>query len=130
VTPDGERAADRVTPDGEPADRGERCSWCGVAVEAGDGFRAYETSGSRTAVFCRLEHAVPWAIRGARWEPLPDGAGPDPEAGLTTCAWCEAPLGERHVALVRSRGEHRIPDGFCDVDHLLRWAKAGGRWRA
>jgi hypothetical protein len=29
---------------------------------------------------------------------------------------------------VRHRGEHRIPDGFCSVDHLLAWAKAGGRY--
>jgi hypothetical protein len=33
------------------------------------------------------------------------------------------------VALVRSRGEHRIPDGFCGVAHLLEWAKSGGRYR-
>ena len=31
--------------------------------------------------------------------------------------------------LVRHRGEHRISDGFCSVDHLADWAKAGGRWR-
>ena len=37
--------------------------------------------------------------------------------------------GSDHVALVRSRGEHRIPDGFCGVAHLLEWAKAGGRFR-
>ena len=47
-----------------------------------------------------------------------------------SCAWCEAALAEDHVALVRVRGEHRIPDGFCGVAHLLEWAKAGGRWRA
>ena len=113
-----------MTPDGE------RCSWCGTAVEAGDGFRAYEPAGSRMAIFCRLEHAVPWAIRGARWAPLLDRAGPGPDDGLTACAWCEAPLAEDHVALVRTRGEHRIPDGFCSTEHLLQWAKAGGRWRA
>ena len=50
--------------------------------------------------------------------------------GLTRCAWCEAELPpEDHVALVRHRGEHRIPDGFCGVAHLLEWAKAGGRYR-
>ena len=36
--------------------------------------------------------------------------------------------GEVHVLLVRRRGEARIPDDFCSVDHLLEWAKAGGRW--
>jgi hypothetical protein len=33
------------------------------------------------------------------------------------------------VLLVRHRGEHRVADGFCSVDHLNEWAKAGGRWR-
>ena len=37
-------------------------------------------------------------------------------------------LGDVHVLLVRHRGEYRVPDGFCGVDHLLEWAKAGGRW--
>ena len=30
--------------------------------------------------------------------------------------------------LVRARGVHRVPDGFCSVAHLLEWAKAGGRY--
>ena len=38
------------------------------------------------------------------------------------------PLSDVHVLLVRHRGEHRIPDAFCSVDHLAEWAKAGGRW--
>ena len=45
------------------------------------------------------------------------------------CAHCEAPIGEVHVLLVRHRGEHRIADSFCDVEHLAAWAKAGGRWQ-
>jgi hypothetical protein len=94
-----------------------------VAVDGEDGFRAYEPAGGRKAVFCRLEHVVPWAIRGAHWEA---GEG---DAAVSHCAWCETALDEAHVALVRSRGEHRIPDGFCSVAHLLEWAKAGGRWR-
>ena len=105
----------------------EPCTWCGTPVEPGDGFRAYEAVGGRRAVFCRLEHVVPWAIRGAHWEPLPSDAAPRAD-GLSECAWCAAALAEDHVALVRSRGEHRIPDGFCGVAHLLEWAKAGGRW--
>ena len=103
----------------------ERCSWCGGDVEADDGFRAYEPAGSRRAAFCRLEHVVPWAIRGAWWEAGP----PVDDARLTACAWCGEALGEAHVLLVRSRGEHRVPDGFCGVEHLLEWAKAGGRYR-
>ena len=103
----------------------ERCTWCGAPVDAEDGFRAHEPAGSRRAVFCRLEHVVPWAIRGARWE-----AGDEDERyDVSTCAWCDAALGDTHVTLVRVRGRHRIPDGFCGTGHLLEWAKAGGRWR-
>jgi hypothetical protein len=105
------------------------CSWCGVDVEADDGFRAYEPAGERTATFCRLEHVVPWAIRGAHWAA---GGPPDPrvtEAGPQRCSRCDAELGDVHVLLVRHRGAHRIPDGFCSVDHLREWATAGGRWQ-
>ena len=101
------------------------CSWCGTAVEAGDGYHAYEPAGQRQAAFCRLEHVVPWAIRGAWWEAGP----PVDDPRLTTCSWCDGALDEAHVLLMRSRGEHRVPDGFCTVEHLLEWAKAGGRYR-
>jgi hypothetical protein len=107
---------------------GERCTWCGVAVERDDGFRLYEPAGGRQAVFCRLEHVVPWAIQGAHWE----AAGLEEsslDVGAVTCAWCERQLDDLDVVLVRHRGEHRIRDDFCGVDHLLEWAKAGGRWR-
>ena len=103
----------------------DRCAWCGVGVDAEDGFRAYEPAGSRAAVFCRLEHVVPWAIRGAMWEP----GSPGEAHHVTRCAWCEKALPDAHVQLVRSRGEHRVADGFCSVEHLLEWAKAGGRYR-
>lgn len=106
----------------------ERCTWCGVAVERDDGFRAYEPAGDRRAVFCRLEHVVPWVIRDARWEAGPPDRSAVTESGAR-CAHCEAELGEVHVLLVRHRGEHRIADGFCDVEHLAAWAKAGGRWQ-
>ena len=46
-----------------------------------------------------------------------------------TCSHCGAELTEAHVLLVRHRGEHRVADGFCSVDHLNEWAKAGGRWQ-
>ena len=68
----------------------ESCAWCGTAVDAAAGFRAYEPAGGRVAVFCRLEHIVPWAIRGAYWEAAPSVADP----GLETCAWCGEPLSE------------------------------------
>jgi hypothetical protein len=103
----------------------DRCSWCGAEVEADHGFRAYEPAGSRRAAFCRLEHVVPWAIRGAWW----DAGPPVDDPRLTACSWCGTALEEAHLLLVRSRGEHHVPDGFCGVEHLLEWAKAGGRYR-
>ena len=45
----------------------ELCAWCGDDVDPADGFRAYEPAGGRRAVFCRIEHVVPWAIKGSRW---------------------------------------------------------------
>ena len=103
----------------------DRCAWCGTEVEFDDGFRAYEPAGRRRAGVCRLEHVVPWGVRGAGWGPGP----PVDDPRLTRCSWCDAGLEEAHVLLVRSRGEHRIDDGFCSVTHLLEWAKAGGRYR-
>jgi hypothetical protein len=102
-----------------------QCSWCGDPVEADEGWRAAELPGARRAVFCRLEHVVPWHIQGPHWE-----AGElDEPAEVESCAQCGEPLGDVRVLLVRHRGEHRIPDGFCSVDHLAAWARAGGRWR-
>ena len=108
---------------------GERCTWCGADVKAEDGYRLVEAAGERRAVFCRLEHVVPWAIQGAHWEPdsPPEAAGTLAEDAV--CAQCGAELGDTATVLVRHRDGHRIPDGFCSVDHLLAWAKAGGRWQ-
>ncbi len=108
----------------------ELCSWCGVEVEEGSGFRAAEPAGERRAAFCRLEHIVPWVIQGAHWEPgsIPGTTG-GPADGLGRCAFCAQPVGDTVVLLVRHRGEHRIADALCGSDHLLQWAKAGGRWR-
>ncbi len=105
----------------------EVCSWCGVDVDEDSGFRAAEPAGERRAAFCRLEHVVPWVIQGAHWDPgtLQEAD----ENGLGRCAACARPVGDTAVLLVRHRGEHRIGDAFCGVDHLLQWAKAGGRWR-
>jgi hypothetical protein len=110
--------------------RGEStCSWCGAEVETGDGFRAYEPAGDRRAVFCRLEHVVPWAIQGAHWEAGALDEPPDLDAGLRRCSHCDTELGDVHVLVVRHRGEHRVGDAFCSVEHLADWAKAGGRWQ-
>jgi hypothetical protein len=104
----------------------EPCTWCGRAVEPADGYRAGELPGARRAVFCRLEHIVPWSIQGPHWEPgeLQEVAGTH-----DSCSHCGEPLSDVYVLLVRHRGEHRISDAFCSVDHLAEWAKAGGRWR-
>lgn len=119
----------------------ETCTWCGAEVEQDDGYRAYEPAGERRAVFCRLEHVIPWSIQDAHWEPA------RPEDGFAIkrvapglrlrstlesplrCSQCDAELGEVHVLLVRHRGEHRLADAFCSVDHMEAWAKAGGRWQ-
>jgi hypothetical protein len=105
------------------------CTWCGTSVEDDDGFRLYEPAGERRAVFCRLEHVVPWAIQGPHWEAGELDEPPTVERGMPACSHCGRELSDVHVLLVRHRGENRIPDGFCSVDHLLEWAKAGGRWQ-
>ena len=115
--------------DGETTTAGGRCTWCGEPVERDDGYRMGESPGERSATFCRLEHVVPWALQGPHWEP----GAPDEPAGVadagTACAQCGEALGDVRVVLVRHRGEHRIPDAFCSVDHAAPWARAGGRWR-
>ena len=107
----------------------ESCTWCGAAVEADDGFRAYEPAGDRRAAFCRLEHLVPWAIQGAVWEAGALDEPPRLDEVVKHCSHCDAELTDTHVLLVRHRGEHRVADGFCSVDHMEAWAKAGGRWQ-
>lgn len=103
------------------------CTWCGEPVEEGDGYRAFEPVGERRAVFCRLEHVVPWALRGAHWDAgeMDEPEGTDREG---TCSLCDAELDDKHVLLVRHRSDHRIPDAFCSTEHMAEWAKAGGRW--
>jgi len=106
----------------------ERCTWCDVAVDRDDGYRAREDPGTRRAVFCRLEHVVPWATQGARWEACALEAAPTVGAPHDTCAQCHQPLTDVRVNLMRHRREHRIPDTFCSVDHMALWANSGGRY--
>jgi hypothetical protein len=103
----------------------ESCSWCGRAIDPGEGWRVRASPGVETAAFCRLEHIVPWSIRGPRWEA---GEGDPLVDAPDSCAHCGERLGEVRVTLVHHRGEHRIPDAFCSVDHMIAWAKSGGRW--
>lgn len=106
----------------------EACTWCGVTVEADDGYRLAEPAGERRAAFCRLEHVVPWALQGARWEAGRIADPADVGQTLERCAHCGAEPPDTRLLLVRHRGEHRVPDAFCSVDHLGAWARAGGRW--
>ena len=108
---------------------GARCSWCGVDVAPDDGYRAAQPSGERVATFCRLEHVVPWGIQGCHWEAGLLEEPPPAGVELERCAECEVALGDTKLVIVRHRGPHRIADAFCGADHLVAWAKAGGRWR-
>ena len=86
--------------------------------------------GSGGAVFCRLEHVVPWAIQGAHWE-----------AGGARRAAERRPTGPRSLLAVRRRARRGPraagppPRRAPDRRRLLLgrphgdWAKAGGRWR-
>ena len=68
-------------------------------------------------------------MQGPHWEP---GEILEPSSigdSIETCAQCGEDLGEVRLLLVRHRGEHRVPDAFCSVDHMADWAKSGGRWR-
>ncbi|HEX5820307.1 MAG TPA: hypothetical protein VFY30_00940 [Solirubrobacterales bacterium] len=117
----------------------ESCTWCGAEVEPGDGFRGYllpaatntaaGSTGERRAVFCRLEHLIPWSIQDAHWEAGGMTEPPALDEAVTHCSHCDTELIDTHVLLVRHRGEHRIGDGFCSVEHMTSWAKAGGRWQ-
>ena len=106
----------------------ETCSWCGQPVEREDGFRLGETPGERRAAFCRLEHLIPWSIQGPHWEAGEIEEPGGPAESLDACARCGEPLADVKLLLVRHRGEHRISDAFCSTDHLVAWAKAGGRY--
>jgi len=105
-----------------------KCSWCGEPIQPEDGYRLAEPAGERFAAFCRLEHVVPWALRGPHWEPGELDHEPDPELG-DTCAHCGDRLHDTRVLLVHHRGQYRIADAFCSAQHAADWAKAGGRWR-
>lgn len=128
MTSDQPERPPAVRSGGSAADTRGRCSWCGAAVERDDGYRAAEPAAEQVATFCRLEHVVPWAMQGRRWEPGELTAADRVEDPPDVCAHCGEPLDEALVVLVRRRGEARVPDAFCSVDHMGAWARAGGRW--
>jgi hypothetical protein len=76
-------------------------------VDAGDSWVARREGGGGEAAFCRLEHVVPWAMRGegAQWPPAA-------------------------VELVRHRAKHHIGERFESTAHLRDWAASGGPWRS
>ena len=78
------------------------CSWCGAAVNTGDWWHAGDTSGGHEAIFCRLEHVVPWAMKGPGWS---------------------------EAVLVHHRAGHEIAESFESVEEMRAWAVAGGRWQ-
>ena len=108
----------------------ERCTWCGAEVEPG---RRLSAPTSRRASAAPSSAAwstsIPWSIQGAHWDAgtLTEPVGLD--EGASRCSHCGEQLTDAHVLLVRHRGDHRVADAFCSVDHLNEWAKAGGRWQ-
>lgn len=68
-------------------------------------------------------------MQGPHWDAGgPEIAPPATAEAPQTCASCDVPLSDVRVTLTRHRGEHRIPDAFCSVEHLSRWARSGGRY--
>lgn len=105
-------------------DSSHSCSWCGRALDADDSWLLADPAGDRGAGFCRLEHVVPWAIRGPRWDP----AAPRLEEQPDVCSHCGEALADGRLVLLRRRGGHTFTEGFCSLDHLSAWARAGGPW--
>jgi hypothetical protein len=106
---------------------GDVCSWCGVDVGPNDGFRRPSRWASAALSSAGSSTSSRGSIQGAHWDAGTILQPGDPDDGLGRCAHCGGALDDRRVLLVRHRGEHRIADAFCGVDHLLAWAKAGGR---
>jgi hypothetical protein len=105
------------------------CSWCGISVGPDQGYRAIAPGSGRRAAFCRMDHVVPWALDGPRWEAGSSLSRDDAGRGLGSCVRCGGSLGDERLLLVRHIGRHRVGDAFCGVEHLTEWARSGGRWR-
>lgn len=105
------------------------CSACGAMVAADEGFRLSEPEAGRHAAFCRLQHVARWADGVAPWRAGAELDDDEEGDGLGRCAHCGDGLAYGRVLLIRHRGDFRIADAFCGVEHLAEWARAGGRWR-
>ena len=100
-------------------------SWCGRSSPT-TASAPTSPPASGAPIFCRLEHVVPWAIQGAHWEAGALAEPPALERGRRAAAPTAAPSSATSAcSLVRHRGEHRIADDFCSVDHLLRMGEGG-----
>ncbi len=107
--------------------RASKCDWCGTKVLEDDGFRLVKPVHNLIATFDRLEHVVPWIMKGPDWHIASGGVELPPDAPTVDSQTGEE-LGDEPVYLVRHRGEHRIADAFANIDNALEWAKAGGRF--
>ena len=107
--------------------RGKKCDWCGTEVLEDDGWRLIKPAHSLMATFDRLEHVVPWIMKGPDWHIAKGGVAlPDDAPNVDSQTGEE--LGDDPVYLIRHRDEHRIADAFVNTDNALEWAKAGGRY--
>ncbi|MFY9265290.1 MAG: hypothetical protein WAO61_07685 [Solirubrobacterales bacterium] len=110
------------------------CSWCGRDLGPDAGFELTDLSTRQRVAFCRLEHVVPWVMRGGVRERgvvvKVDGPPSGAVAAEQTCASCSAALASTAVWLEQRRAGRLVIDGFCDLDHARAWASGGGRWRA
>ena len=104
-----------------------KCDWCGVGVPEEDGIRLIQPKRNLGATFDRLEHVVPWLMKGRpQWHIWKDVEVPEGVAPVDAHTGEE--LDDDAIYLVKHRGDARIADGFVDTDSLLAWAKAGGRF--
>jgi len=104
-----------------------QCDWCHVEVLDDDGFRLIKPKHKLIATFDRLEHVVPWIMKGPDWHIAKAGLE-IPDDVPTVDSQTGEELGDDPVLLVRHRGDIRVADAFANTDNALEWAKAGGRY--
>jgi hypothetical protein len=102
------------------------CDWCGVRLDEDEGPRLLQPQRNLGAAFCRLEHVVPWLMQKNDWHILPKVEVP--EGAAPVCAQTGADLEEDAYYLVSRRDGTEVADGFINLEAVLAWAKAGGRY--